>query len=117
MHLSYSVTQTDGRVTIRLADEMDLATSDELHTILITALGRAHVTGIVVDLTNVTFIDSTAISALVPRPAPPPAAATTSTSPAPTASSTGYSTSPASCPPSPTRRHNQPTPTLGNAVD
>ncbi|MFI7609176.1 STAS domain-containing protein [Micromonospora sp. NPDC049366] len=54
-----------GQVSLRPVGEIDLATADALDAALADALGRPGVTEVVVDLTDVTFLDSSGIRALV----------------------------------------------------
>jgi anti-sigma B factor antagonist len=56
---------TDGLVTtLRVAGEVDLATADELNRAAATAL-QADPRGLVIDLAEVTFLDSTGLAVLV----------------------------------------------------
>jgi len=59
-----SVEQVDGVVTVVARGELDLATSNALRTALESAIGLAGAR-VVVRLGDVTFMDSTALSALV----------------------------------------------------
>ena len=51
--------------TIKLGGEVDIASAPELQNVLTAALWGAEFTTVVIDLTDVTFIDSTGLSVLV----------------------------------------------------
>jgi anti-sigma B factor antagonist len=64
MPLSIDVTVADGRATIAVTGEIDIRSAPELREQLQTVLADG-VTAIQLDLRNVTFLDSTALSVMV----------------------------------------------------
>jgi anti-sigma B factor antagonist len=54
-----------GVVRLAVAGELDLAVSEELATAQLREIETAGVTGLLIDLQQVTFLDSTGVSALV----------------------------------------------------
>jgi anti-sigma B factor antagonist len=65
MALSHAVEPLGEQITVRLHGELDLATVDDLTTVLDECIARPTCRRVVVDLTEVTFIDSVTIGALV----------------------------------------------------
>jgi anti-anti-sigma factor len=64
-HLDVSLaTRSDGALVIALAGELDLATSSELATKLEELAGQPH-RPVIVDLSHLTFLDSSGIALLV----------------------------------------------------
>jgi len=59
-----SVDTLDGRIVVHVAGEVDLANAPELDQQLATVMGQSP-TQLVVDLTEVTFMDSTGLGVLV----------------------------------------------------
>ena len=59
------VERQDGTTTIRLGGEIDLCAGPDLRAAIADAIVGERTTRLVLDLTNTTFADSTAISALV----------------------------------------------------
>jgi anti-sigma B factor antagonist len=59
-----SVDTVDGRIVVHVSGEVDLANAPELDEQLATVMGQAP-SQLVVDLTNVTFMDSTGLGVLV----------------------------------------------------
>jgi anti-anti-sigma factor len=62
--LTVTTTEDGDRIRLAAVGEVDLSTSDQLRTALLTALGKAK-SGVVLDLSGVSFLDSTGIGALV----------------------------------------------------
>jgi anti-sigma B factor antagonist len=56
---------SDGVVRLAVAGEVDLATCDQLRTAIQASLADAHVAELIIDLDQVTFLDSTGIRTLV----------------------------------------------------
>ncbi|BCJ74763.1 hypothetical protein CS0771_43070 [Catellatospora sp. IY07-71] len=63
--LSHLIVAADGEVRVALAGEVDLAVADELHRWLTGAAGDHPGLPVVVDMSAVTFIDSSGIRAFV----------------------------------------------------
>ncbi|GAB4056010.1 STAS domain-containing protein [Catellatospora paridis] len=63
--LSHHVVASDGVVRVALAGEVDLAVADDLHHWLATAAAEHPGLPVEVDMTSVTFIDSSGIRAFV----------------------------------------------------
>ena len=61
----HTVERSGGTCTLRLCGELDIVAAADLAAVLTAEAERPGATDIVVDLTGVTFIDSTGISALV----------------------------------------------------
>ena len=57
--------RSGGTSTVTLTGELDMACSPEIREMLLDEIGRPDVHRVIVDLTEVTFIDSSFISALV----------------------------------------------------
>lgn len=55
----------DATHVLRLAGEIDIANSEALVATALLAIGSGHVTTLIVDLSGVDFLDSTALGALV----------------------------------------------------
>lgn len=62
--MDMSVDTVDGRIVVHVAGEVDLANAPELDEQLATVMGQSP-TQLIVDLTNVTFMDSTGLGVLV----------------------------------------------------
>lgn len=62
--MDMSVDTVDGRIVVHVSGEVDLANAPELDEQLATVMGQAP-SQLVVDLTNVTFMDSTGLGVLV----------------------------------------------------
>ena len=65
MDLAHSIVRTDDQLTIELTGDIDMTTADELCDVMLAALGTPGITAVNIDLHHVTFIDSSAIGALV----------------------------------------------------
>jgi anti-sigma B factor antagonist len=63
-HLEIRVEDTSGCLVVRLAGEMDLASSPRLRETLLRLLNRTDLS-VVIDLSALDFIDSTGLSALI----------------------------------------------------
>jgi anti-sigma B factor antagonist len=63
--LRYEIEQVGSDVIVRLAGELDLSTADALFDVLLAAIGDNDATTIEVDLALVSFLDSSALAALV----------------------------------------------------
>jgi anti-anti-sigma factor len=63
--LTYTADEVDGELRLRLVGELDIDNADELRQLVRSAVDTPRVTGIQVDLLAVTFLDSSAISALL----------------------------------------------------
>lgn len=63
--LDISQRTIDGTVVVEVAGEVDLVTAPELHAAIVTALGEAGDGGCVADLTDVTFLGSPGLTALL----------------------------------------------------
>jgi anti-anti-sigma factor len=65
MALSHAVEPLGEQITVRLRGELDLNTADDLTTVLDECIAHPTCRRVVVDLSEVTFIDSVTIGALV----------------------------------------------------
>jgi anti-sigma B factor antagonist len=65
MALSHAVEPLGEQITVRLHGELDLATVNELTAVLKESLAQPTCRRVLVDLTEVTFLDSVTIGALV----------------------------------------------------
>ncbi|WP_425777865.1 STAS domain-containing protein [Micromonospora sp. DT53] len=65
MELTVDTTQIGTATRIRLGGEMDLATSGLVHDAVIAALASDSVRDVTLDVTDLTFIDSTGMGTLV----------------------------------------------------
>jgi anti-sigma B factor antagonist len=63
--LAYDLEPTTERTTLRLYGELDLKTVDELTNLLRESITNTEGANVAVDLSEVTFIDTTTISALI----------------------------------------------------
>lgn len=64
VHFAVSETELDGTVVLRVEGEVDVSTAPELRERLLSVADRGY-TLAVVDLSEVTFVDSTALGVLV----------------------------------------------------
>ena len=60
---SYRIDEGPAATVLRPSGELDINSRDDLHAMIVDALGPA--SQVVVDLTDVTFIDSEALGALI----------------------------------------------------
>ncbi|MEV4766785.1 STAS domain-containing protein [Micromonospora chokoriensis] len=65
MELTVDTTQVGAVSRVRLAGEMDLATSGLVHDAVIAALASDSVRDVILDFADLTFIDSTGMGTLV----------------------------------------------------
>jgi anti-sigma B factor antagonist len=65
VNLLYKIDHVGEGVRVRLTGELDLSTVGRLHDVLTAANNQPDTTGVVVDLHEVTYIDSTSIGALI----------------------------------------------------
>ncbi|SCF28079.1 STAS domain-containing protein [Micromonospora saelicesensis] len=65
MELTVDTMQTGAATRIRLGGEMDLATSGLVHDAVIAALASEAVRDVILDVADLTFIDSTGMGTLV----------------------------------------------------
>lgn len=60
-----SITTRDGVTTVALTGELDLAVADELQRLLVSELDAPGTTTVVVDLADVSFLDSAGLGSFV----------------------------------------------------
>ena len=64
-HFTIRESQHDGIAEVHLGGELDLTAKPAVHSIVSRRLEDETITGLVLDLTDVTFIDSSGIGALI----------------------------------------------------
>ena len=64
-HFTLRESQSDGVVQLRLGGELDLAAKPAVNDLVSRRLADAAITRLVIDLTDVTFIDSSGIGTLI----------------------------------------------------